>query len=202
MFKKLKNNNNGNIEITRVICYFYLIICIAFVLDIIFVIGQNVVTSYEAAYYAEKISIQGGLVGDKAFYPSIAEVKKMNGANACYTYQKPCENSCLPNGTITERISTTLGYFGVAPNEWAGYLQGGGETTVFHSKMNQATGGDKRKVYDYMSTATFIISSDWQPIFAKYLWAEDFYTIEKYVPIVIEYIPQVNPNDDACKNLY
>lgn len=200
MFQKLKNNNNGNIEITRVICYFYLIVCIAFVLDIIVVIGQNVVTSYEAAYYAEKVSIQGGLIGDEMEYPSIAEVKKTSG-NACYNYKKPC-TSCLRNNDITKRISTTLGYFGVAANEWAGYLQAGGETTMFHSKMNQASGGDKRKVYDYMSTATFIISSDWQPIFAKYLWAEDFYTIEKYVPIVIEYIPQVDRNDEACKNLY
>ena len=201
MFQKLKNNNNGNIEITRVICYFYLIVCIAFVLDIIVVIGQNVVTSYEAAYYAEKVSIQGGLLGDTMNYPSIAEAKRIGGGgNVCYQFQKPC-TSCLINSDMTKRISKTLGYFGVSSGEWAGYLESNGERTIFHSKMNQATGVTNRKVYDYMSTATFIISSDWQPIFAKYLWGKDVYTIDKYVPIVIEYIPQVDRNDPNCKNL-
>lgn len=200
MLQKLKNNNNGNIEITRVICYFYLIVCIAFVLDIIVVIGQNVVTSYEAAYYAEKVSIQGGLLGDVMEYPSIAEAKRAGNGNACYNFRKPC-TSCLINSDMTKRISKTLGYFGVSSGEWAGYLESSGERTIFHSKMNQATGVSNRKVYDYMSTATFIISSDWQPIFAKYLWGKDVYTIDKYVPIVIEYIPQVDRNDPNCKNL-
>lgn len=200
MLKKLKGNNNGNIEITRVICYFYLIVCIAFVLDIVVVMGQNVVTSYEAAYYAEKISIQGGLLGDVMEYPSIAEAKKLGTGNACYNYRKPC-TSCLINSNMTKRISKTLGYFGVSPGEWSGYLVSNGERTVFHSKMNQATGVTNRKVYDYMSTATFVLSSDWQPIFAKYLWGEDNYVIDKYVPIVIEYIPQVDKNNPACSNL-
>ena len=64
MLQKLKSNNHGSIPITRVICYFFLICVLAFTLDVIVVMAQNVVTSYEAAYYAEKISIQGGLIGD------------------------------------------------------------------------------------------------------------------------------------------
>ena len=204
MFQKLKNNNNGNIEITRVICYFYLIVCIAFVLDIVVVIGQNVVTSYEAAYYAEKVSIQGGLLGAEVnkvvYYPSIAEAKGLGNGNACYNYQKPC-TTCLSNSKMSERITNTLGYFGVSSGEWSGYLESAGGRDMFHSKMNPAAGLNNRAVYDYMSTATFIISSEWRPIFAKYLWGKDVYVIDKYVPIVIEYIPQVDKNDPTCKNL-
>ena len=200
MLQKLKNNNNGSVEITRVICYFYLVCVIAFVLDIVVVIGQNVVTSYEAAYYAEKVSIQGGLLGDTREYPSVNEVNGTNG-NACYNYKKPC-SGCLTNSVMASRITKTLGYFGVSNTEWEGKLEAKGSTTVFKTRGNQTAGMSSRKPLNYMTTATFILSTDWNPIFAKWLWGKESYTIEKYVPLVIEYIPGPDPTDTACKNVH
>ena len=198
MIQKLKNNNNGNVEIIRVLSYFFMVVFIAFVLDIIVVMAQNVVTSYEAAYYAEKVSIQGGLLGKDMKYPSVAEAKKLNNVGECLTYQKPC-TSCLVNSDMTDRISKTLGYFGVSASEWEGAIQGINGKKTFHSKLNQTAGVETRSVYDYMSTITFMLSTDWQPMFSKFLWGKSKYTISKHVPIVIEYIPQVA---EGCENIY
>ena len=201
MLQKLKSNNHGSIPITRVICYFFLICVLAFTLDVIVVMAQNVVTSYEAAYYAEKISIQGGLIGDSKSYPSVNETRGNNNLGACGNRKKPC-TSCLTNSEITQRISKTLGYFRVTKNEWQGSIEIDGRQTIFHSKVNQTAGVSSRRPMNYMDTATFQLTSEWRPIFAKWLWFKESYNIDKEVPIVIEYIAQVNKDDPACKNAY
>lgn len=198
MLKKIKNDNTGSIYITRTICYFLLVIVLGFTLDVIVVLAQNVVTSYEAAYYAEKISIQGGLLGndeDKR-YPSINEVKNTSG-NACYDYKPACQG-CLKNSDIGSKMSETFGYFGINNNEWHGELFINGNPVVIHSRTSGGSVDGKRVVSDYMSTATFKVSTDWQPIFAKWMWGKREFIIDKEVPIIIEYIAQIDKNDPAC----
>lgn len=198
MLKKLKNNNTGAIAISRVICYLFLIMFIAFTLDLLIVMTQNVVTSYEAAYYAEKISIQGGLLGEEMRYPSINEVR--GTTNACGAYQKAC-TSCLTNADIIKRISKTMGYFGVRDNEWGASFETEGKEAKFQEKGAVGDGSSIRLVSNYMNTGTFKLSTDWKPKFAKFIFAvggKTTYPIDKHVPIIMEYIPQTDWNDSTC----
>ncbi len=206
MLKKLKNDNTGSTQVLRAVCYLILVIVLAFTLDIIVVLAQNVVVSYEAAYYAEKISIQAGLLGndDTLRYPSINEVSGGSG-NACYDYQPIC-NGCLKNKDIGSNIGKTLGYFGVNDYSWQADATIGGSKVVIHSRTSGNDISPRRVVGKYMSTGTFKLSTDWRPIFSKWiaffgniLWKTDTpYVIDKEVPLIIEYIPQVNKNDPNC----
>lgn len=196
MLQKLKNDNTGTIYISRVVCYFIIVCVLGFTLDVIVVLAQNVVTSYEAAYYAEKISIQGGLLGEERAYPSVNEVNNTAG-DTCYDYKKPC-TSCLLNEEVGSRMNRTFKYFNINQNEWQSELVVDNSATVIHSRVSGNGVQQRRVALGYMSTAVFKVSTDWEPMFAKWIWGQTKFAIDKEVPIIIEYIPQVDSNDPTC----
>ena len=196
MIQKIQNNK-GSSHIIRVWSYMFLICFISFMIDVISLCTVSVVTSYEAAYYAEKLSIQGGAIGDKKLYPSIAETQNPNTSNACFRYQAPC-NGCLTNGDISNKITKTMGYFNVTPQEWSAKIVSdkAGTTNIHASGASTSY----RKVYDYMDTVTFVLTTRWQPRILRWLWPQGDMNIVREVPMIIEYIPGINPNDAICRN--
>lgn len=172
MLKKLKNNNKGEIYFGRVICYLLLVVAIAFMLDVVVMLTQNVVTSYEAAYYAEKVSIQGGILGQERKLPGPSE--------------KAC-TSCLVNSDFSQKISETFGYFGISADDWQASIIDTNDIQYFiHDNGNSTR---TRYTFDYMDVGTFNLTTEFRPRFASFLWGSRNYLIKKSVPFVVESIP-------------
>lgn len=173
MLKKIKNNNKGVIYVLRVLSYLLLIILISFMIDTIILITQNIVTSYEAAYYAEKISIQGGpLGGDYILHgPSSIECQK-----------------CMINSDFSFRISKTMKLLGVSPSDWEASIIDTDNREFFIHKDGSST--NNRIGFEYMEIGTFSLKTVYRPKILTWLWPGRPYTIEKKVPFVVEHIPK------------
>jgi hypothetical protein len=172
LFNKLKKNNKGDIYFLRVICYLLLVVCIAFMLDVVILLTQNIVTSYEAAFYAEKVAIQGGLLGDSHTLP---------GPSA-----KPC-TGCLINADFSERISKTFGYFGISADDWDANITDMNNVEHYVHKFGNST--IVRYTFDYMNVGVFNLTTEFKPRFSTFLWGSKTYLIKKSVPFVVEHIP-------------
>jgi len=172
MLKKIKNNNKGEIYFARVVCYLLLVVCIAFMLDVVIMLTQNVVTSYEAAYYAEKVSIQGGILGQQPILP---------GPSA-----KHC-TSCLVNADFSREISETFGYFGITKSDWTASVTD--NSNVQHFIHDNGNSTMTIYTFDYMNVGTFTLVTEFRPRFSTFLWGSKQYLITKSVPFVIENIP-------------
>lgn len=66
MIRKLKNNKAGGNGIIRFFSFMILFVLLTFVIDILVMITNMCVISYNGMYYAKKLSAQGGLVGSGA----------------------------------------------------------------------------------------------------------------------------------------
>ena len=112
MFKFLyKKNNKGTSNITRVLSYLLLFILFAFSLDVIFLLGQTLVVGYNSNYIANKLMVQGGLVGDTKRDEGSAEA-------SMYFYGVASNKEII---TSTNRLFKA---FGINENDWAMEVDG------------------------------------------------------------------------------
>lgn len=63
MVKKLKNNKAGQNAPIRLFSFMILFVLLTFVIDIIVMITNMTLISYNGMYYAKKLAAQGGLIG-------------------------------------------------------------------------------------------------------------------------------------------
>ena len=179
-FKKLKNNNKGNLSFNRVLCYLIFIYVFAFSCDICLLFAQTVVTNFETAFLAEKIAIQGGLIGDYSVLPG-----EINGQVEC--------SSCYNNIKITERTFNTLRHFGVNASDYeiTLYHQEKGRIGVYEEGTNIAAnskyGSNYKLRYDYMDVGELTLTTYFRPKISKFFWNPRI-KITKTVPFVSAYL--------------
>lgn len=172
-FKKL--DNKGSISIPRVICYLISLMLLAFVLDLIILMTQNVVTSYEASFYAEKTATQGGLLGIE---------RRLRGPTDS---QHDCL-SCLNNYDYADRIGKTFSYFGLRDSDWFASVSDANGTSVDLYKNGAST--DNQINVGYMQVGKFYLTTKFRARFSFLAWGHKTYNITREVPFVAEYIPK------------
>lgn len=169
---KLKNNK-AMITLNRVISYFILVIVLFFGIDICLFLTQSVVTSYQTAYYAEKISIQGGLLGRENILPG-----PINSQKTC--------NSCYTNSDISKTFGQTMENFGLTPYDWSiALIDSDGAKTWVHRNGTTVNPNQKLR-FDYMSVNEIAITTKFTPKVSGFLWRGA--NISKQITFVSEYI--------------
>lgn len=178
--KKIKNNNKGVISLNRVLCYLIFIYMFSFSFDMCILFAQTIVTNFETAFLAEKIAIQGGLIGDYDILPG-----EINSQTTC--------SSCYNNIKITERTFNTFRKFGINSNDYEITLHHKdlGPIGVYENNMNVSAnpkyGSNYKLRYDYMEVGELTLVTYFRPKISRFFWNKRI-QISKTVPFVSEYI--------------
>lgn len=159
--------------LNRVTCYFLLVIVLMFGADMCILLTQTIVTSYQTAYYAEKISVQGGLLGNQRVLPG-----EINSKTQC--------SSCLTNSDISTTFQQTMGHFGVSTNDWEMAIINEDSSRQWVHQLGTTPNGDKPFRLKYMSVNELYIASRFIPKLSRWLW--DGALIQKQITFVSEYI--------------
>lgn len=172
-FKKLRDNDKAELNITRVICYFILIVVLFFGVDLCILLTQTVVTSYQTAFYSEKISVQGGLLGDRYILPG-----PINSLTRCA--------SCYTNADISRTFGQTMSKFGLTPYDWKIGLIDKNENFIWIHNNGVNVDPVRQVRLPYMSLNELYVSTDFIPKVSGFLWHGT--RIQKQITFVSEYI--------------
>lgn len=181
-FKKIKNNK-ASISFIRVLCYLIFIPIFAFSLDMCLLFAQTVTTNFQTAYLAEKISVQGGLIGDTKVLPG--PINSLSGCTTCYT-----------NPEISQTAYDTFVKFGLTTGDFEIFLyqEQAGNVPVFAKATNISANGsygpNYKLRYDYMELGKLTLTTYFTPKISNFFWIlkDEKIAISKTVPFVSEYI--------------
>lgn len=187
--KKLKGNNVGTIMYNRVICYFIMFIVLMFGIDMCLCFTQSLVTSYQSSYYAEKISVQGGLLGSSRVLPGCINSggkweNDIIGGKCIAGVQKQC-SSCFTNADISRTFGQTMEKFGLTSYDWNIALITDDSTIWVHNN-GKTVNTSQRVRLDHMSVNDLYVSSRFVPKVSGFLW--NGVLLEKQITFISEYI--------------
>ena len=172
-FKKLNSNNIGSITYNRVLCYWIMVMVLFFGVDMCILVTQSVVTSYQTAYYAEKLSVQGGLIGAEKILPG-----ERNSAKEC--------NSCLTNEEISTSFGSTMENFGLTSFDWLIALDDETDNRTWIHSNGQTQNKNLKLRLRYMSVNEIYVASKFTPMVSGWMW--DGTLIEKEIAFISEYV--------------